>query len=73
MQDTLAAVITVNGGAQPLRAETIAGLLAEREIDPSGRGLAIAVNGSVVPRAQWPQTRLTSGDSVEIVQAKQGG
>ena len=32
-----------------------------------------ALNGAVVPRAEWPATRLKSGDSVEIVRARQGG
>ena len=31
------------------------------------------VNGSVVSRAHWAETRLTAGDIVEIVLAKQGG
>ncbi len=37
------------------------------------RGIAVALNGAVVPRAAWPQTALKPGDSVEIVRARQGG
>ncbi len=36
-------------------------------------GIAVALNGAIVPRAAWPQTRLRPGDSVEIVRARQGG
>ena len=64
--------INVNGEAQNLSAETLAALLAEKGIEGS-RGLAVALNGAVVPRANWPSTKLNSGDDVEIVHAKQGG
>ncbi|WP_223268509.1 sulfur carrier protein ThiS [Streptosporangium nondiastaticum] len=37
------------------------------------RGVAAAVNEAVVPRGQWPATRLGSGDRVEVLTAVQGG
>jgi sulfur carrier protein len=40
---------------------------------PAGRGVAVAVDGQVVPRAEWDQTRLADGQRVEVVQAVQGG
>ena len=74
MSDTTTiATIQVNGRSEALGNETLAALLEERGIDPGGRGVAVAVNGAVVPRAAWPRTRLSPGDAVEIVQAKQGG
>ncbi|HET8645020.1 MAG TPA: sulfur carrier protein ThiS [Vicinamibacteria bacterium] len=36
-------------------------------------GVAVALNGRVVPRSSWRQTGLQAGDAVEIVQAVQGG
>ena len=36
-------------------------------------GVAVAVNGRVVPRSSWGQAVLGDGDAVEIVQAVQGG
>lgn len=36
-------------------------------------GSAAAVNGQVVPKAQWDQYRLQEGDRVEFVRAVQGG
>ena len=66
--------IRVNGESEPLGAErTLDALLAEKTADTSSRGLAVAVNGSVVPRAVWRETVLRAGDSVEIVRARQGG
>ena len=64
--------VTVNGVSEPL-ASTVAALLAARDIAPDGRGVAVALNGAVVRRADWPTTALTAGDVVEIVRAMQGG
>ena len=55
------------------RAKTLEALLAEKAVDTGQRGIAVALNGAVVPRAAWPATRLNPGDSVEIVRARQGG
>ena len=37
------------------------------------RGLAVAVNDSVVPRAEWPAHTLHEHDRVTIIRATQGG
>ena len=37
------------------------------------RGVAVAVDGEVVPRRQWEATALTPGQRVEVVRAVQGG
>jgi sulfur carrier protein len=65
--------IRVNGESEPLAAATVEALLAEKAVDTGQRGIAVALNGAVVPRAAWRDTVLKSGDSVEIVRARQGG
>lgn len=45
-------------------------------VDGLGRGrsgMAVAVNGEVVPRSRWPATELADGDQVEVLTAVQGG
>ena len=37
------------------------------------RGVAVALNGEVVPRTEWQSTRLREGDRLEVLTAKQGG
>lgn len=37
------------------------------------RGVAVAVDGEVVPRSAWERTPLADGQKVEIVAAVQGG
>jgi sulfur carrier protein len=63
----------VNGQDEVLAVQTLAALLERKAVDGSQRGIAVALNGTVVPRSAWPQTPLRPGDSVEIVRARQGG
>ncbi len=65
--------IRINGASEPFAATTLEALLAEKAVDTGQRGIAVALNGAVVPRAAWPATQLHPGDSVEIVRARQGG
>lgn len=65
--------LKVNGVEEEIAAATVAELLAKRGIDPKARFLAVAVNGAVVRRADWPATAVAAGDSIEIVRPLQGG
>ncbi len=65
--------ITVNGKSRPYRGETVREVVAAIGLDPERKGLAVAINASVMPRARWAEARLEPGDRVEIVQAKAGG
>jgi sulfur carrier protein len=65
--------IWVNGHDMPLDAATVADFLAQQAVDVGQRGIAIALNGSVVPRSAWSATTLKPGDNIEIVRAMQGG
>ena len=69
----ISATIRINGQDEPLAAATIAALLEDKAVDVGQRGIAVALNGAIVPRAAWLQTPLRAGDSVEIVRARQGG
>jgi sulfur carrier protein len=73
MSEGATANIRVNGAEEPLRARSVADLLAQKDIAPDMRGIAVALNGNVVPRSEWPNMQLTPGDAVEIVLARQGG
>jgi sulfur carrier protein len=64
--------IEVNGAREAL-AGTVAELLKAKGIPAGQRGVAVALNGRVVLRKVWAETRLKSGDRIEIVHARQGG
>ncbi|MFH0412804.1 sulfur carrier protein ThiS [Corynebacterium sp. L4756] len=53
--------------AQPL---SIADLVAERIGSPEG--VAVAIDGAVVPRSQWNRD-ITDGAAIDILTAVQGG
>lgn len=40
---------------------------------PSRSGVAVALDGEVVPRAEWAARRLAEGARIEILTAVQGG
>ena len=66
--------VTVNGDRRELpTGATVASVVASLPGAPEGRGVAVAVEGEVVPRAQWPSTELREGARVEVVVAVQGG
>jgi sulfur carrier protein len=66
-------VIFVNGEAQERAGATVAELLADLGVDPGARGVAGAVDGEVVPRAEWGELRVNEGQRVEALSAMQGG
>ncbi len=65
--------VHLNGSEREVGAETVAALIEELAIPGAPRGIAVAVNGSLVPRSEWPARTLAPGDAVEIVRATRGG
>jgi sulfur carrier protein len=64
--------LTVNGTPRGVAGDaTVADLVTE--LTPHRRGVAVAVNGEVVPRTDWPGAALRDGDRIEILTAAQGG
>jgi len=65
--------LKVNGTLEHLGVATVAELIAAKGLDPAQKGIAVALNGAVVPRRAWGETALAAGDAIEIITAKQGG
>lgn len=53
--------------------ETVAAILGLLELGPDARGVAVAVDGEVVPRAGWATFAVPEGARVEVLIAMQGG
>jgi sulfur carrier protein len=67
-------VIVLNGQRSDARAgETLLALLARLGLDERARGVAVAVDGEVVPRAGWDSYALPEDAHVEVLTAMQGG
>jgi len=64
--------VTVNGEERPLPpGATVATLVDELGIEV--RGVAVAVDGEVVPRRTWGGHALAGGENVEVLTIAQGG
>ena len=63
--------IRLNGANKETQSRTIAELLAELQTPQTG--VAVALNGAVVRRAEHQNTPLKDGDEIEIIRAVQGG
>ncbi|HEY4897670.1 MAG TPA: sulfur carrier protein ThiS [Solirubrobacteraceae bacterium] len=67
-------MIVLNGERAELAAgETVAVALAHLGLPADARGVAVAVDGEVVPRAAWPEFELAADARVEVLTAMQGG
>jgi sulfur carrier protein len=67
-------VIWVNGRALEGRdGRTVGELLRELGVEAAARGVAVAVDGEVVPRGEWASRAVPEGARVEAVTAVQGG
>jgi sulfur carrier protein len=64
--------VTVNGEPRQLpEGATVAKLVDE--LSAPSRGVAVALDGEVVPRTAWSATALREGARIEVVVAIQGG
>jgi sulfur carrier protein len=67
-------VIRLNGqDSQVQPGETIAAVLRRLDLSPQARGIAVAVDGEVVPRAGWDTYALSDEARIEVLTAIQGG
>ena len=65
--------IRLNGDDKNTDAATVAELLCTMGVAEAARGVAVAVNGEVVPRSRWSEAGLKQGDDVEVVRPFAGG
>lgn len=67
-------MLFLNGVESELRADdTVAVVLARLGLALDARGVAVAVDGAVVPRGEWQAFALSEGARVEVLTAMQGG
>jgi sulfur carrier protein len=64
--------VRVNGERRELDGGTSVAEVV-RALTDAERGVAVAVDGEVVPRSAWSETVLADGQHVEVLRAVQGG
>ena len=66
--------VTLNGEQRELPdGATLELAVQEAGAGDGGRGVAVAVDGEVVPRGEWAGFALRQGQQVEVLHAVQGG
>jgi len=66
--------IELNGEPRDLpEGATLAEAVRESGVESGGRGVAVALEGEVVPHGEWEATVLREGQQVEVLAAIQGG
>ena len=63
--------IHLNGESRATDAQDLAKLVEQLAL-PS-KLIAVELNGTVVRRVEWPQTRVSDGDKIEVVHFVGGG
>jgi len=67
-------VILLNGRHSELtEGESVLAALGHLGLEADARGVAVAVDGEVIPRARWESVPLRDGARVEVLTAMQGG
>lgn len=67
-------IVEINGERRDVADDaTVADVVRLLGRDPARPGVAVAVEGRVVPRREWPGFILGESDRVEVVAAVQGG
>jgi sulfur carrier protein len=67
-------MISLNGQDSELGAgETLTVVLRRHGVAADARGVAVAVDGQVVPRVEWESFVVAGGARVEVLTAMQGG
>jgi sulfur carrier protein len=65
--------IVVNGAPMNVATEYTVSDLLDQLGRAHGKGIAVAINGEVVGRAQWSSVQLAPNDRVEVLGAIGGG
>jgi sulfur carrier protein len=67
-------VVVLNGERRELPPEaTVATAVTLAGAPEGGRGVAVALDGEVVPRGEWATTAVRDGQELEVLHAVQGG
>ena len=66
--------VVLNGAEAELSdGATVQTAVEALDLPAAGRGVAVAVDAEVVPRAEWGTHALSDGARVEVLRAIQGG
>lgn len=65
--------ITFNNHTQQIQEQSTVQIILNDLIGEKQKGIAVAVNETVVPKTQWDSYELQHNDKVLVIKATQGG
>jgi sulfur carrier protein len=65
--------VYVNGEHRELGDAATVADVVQSLVERAERGVAVALDGDVVPRSEWESTTLRDGAHLEVLRAVQGG
>jgi sulfur carrier protein len=65
--------LSLNGKPIDVDEPDLEHLLLRNHVSSQQTGVAVAVNGVVVPKVRWSDYKLDDGDQMEVITAMQGG
>jgi sulfur carrier protein len=65
--------LILNGEAREVATGVTVATIVKQLGHLTDKGLAVALNGEVVPRSAWDASQLHEGDRIEVLSATQGG
>jgi len=65
--------ISLNNQTLEVEAQTMLSNVVFQQVGENPKGIAVAVNGQVIPKSAWSETRINERDELLIIKATQGG
>lgn len=65
--------ITINNKEVEVVAQEVLHQIVFDQVGENSKGIAVAINGQVIPKDSWTQTPVSENDDILIIKATQGG
>ena len=65
--------ISLNNQTIEIEAQQVLSILISKQVGEKQNGIAVAVNGRVVPKTSWTEVTVNENDEILIIKATQGG
>ena len=65
--------ITINNKQVEVVAQEVLQQIVFDQVGENPKGIAVAINGQVIPKDSWSETSINENDELLIIKATQGG
>jgi len=65
--------ISLNNQMLEVEAQTMLSNVVFQQLGENSKGIAVAINGQVIPKNSWQETAVNENDDILIIKATQGG